>query len=168
MNTFSFGYGDGVVAGLKLSNPDSANEDAKTYRFVNNYDIKHSENLDLQFSLVHEQKDNGASDNSLVTWSSIGLRPIYFINDHYSIATEFGHSEVHDESDGNGIRTLSRLTIAPQISMTKAYYGRPVLRAFYTMSFWNDPNKTLIATKAPSYLDKNEGGSYGLQAEVWF
>lgn len=167
-NTFSLSYGDGLMEGLKLSTPDSANEDAKTYRLVNDYSISLSESIELQFAAVYEEKDNGDSTNSKSTWSSIGVRPIYFFNDHYSLATEFGHSEVHDEADGNGVRTLSRVTIAPQISLNKGFYARPVLRAFYTMSFWNDANQSSIATKAPSYIDKNEGGAYGLQAEVWF
>jgi maltoporin len=63
---------------------------------------------------------------------------------------------------------LTRLTIAPQLSISENIWGRPVLRAFYTHSFWNDQNKSNIAQNAPTYTNKASGGAYGFQMESFF
>ena len=63
---------------------------------------------------------------------------------------------------------MYRLTLAPQLSLNSNIWGRPVLRAYYTHSFWNEDNKTFIAQNAPSYADKDSGGAYGFQMETNF
>ncbi|MCB0363363.1 MAG: carbohydrate porin, partial [Bdellovibrionales bacterium] len=76
--------------------------------------------------------------------------------------------EVDSNSNPLGQRTLYRATIAPQLAIKSKLAARPVLRAYYTQSWWNKENKTSMGESAPAYIDKTSGAAYGFQAEVWF
>ncbi|MCB0365230.1 MAG: carbohydrate porin [Bdellovibrionaceae bacterium] len=123
---------------------------------------------------MHEQWDTGADTDSAGTWTGIGVHPVYFLTDHVHLTGQVGFSQVEIESEKDGMgdplgaRTLIRATVAPQLAINRSVWGRPVLRAFYTHSWWNKENKAKIATGAPAYADLTSGGAYGFQAEVWF
>jgi len=167
-NNLSVIYGDGLLAPQKLSSPDDANEEAKSLRFVEELSLSLSSAWEIQLGAVYEKKETGTNTNNKNHWISMGARPVYFINDHFSIATEVGHSIVKNDVNDRTTRRLTRLTIAPQISIDRGQFARPTLRAFYTKSFWNDENKTSVGIAAPSFINKTSGASYGLQGEIWF
>jgi len=127
-----------------------------------------------QVMASHEQWDTGAATKSGGTWSALGVQPIFFVTDHVHLTGVLGASQIEVESEVDGAgdplgsRTLFRATIAPQLAVSRSVWGRPVLRAFYTQSWWNKENKTMIATGAPAYADRTSGAAYGFQAEVWF
>jgi maltoporin len=125
-----------------------------------------SERWSAQVGLVYEDGDNGTSADSRFRWSSLGVRPMYWFTDHLALAFQAGISNVVDESDGFGSRNLTRFTIAPQMSMGKGFYSRPVLRAFYTHTSWNENNK--ISAKGTSFANMTDADSIGVQTEVWF
>ena len=122
----------------------------------------------------HEQWDTGADTKSGGQWTGLGLQPIYFLTEHVHLTGLLGASQVEVESEIDGLgdplgkRTLFRATIAPQLSISRNVWGRPVLRVFYTHSWWNRENKIQVATGAPAYADHTSGAAYGFQAEVWF
>ena len=97
-------------------------------------------------------------------WLGFGFRPSYLVTQNFHIVTEVGSSIVQK----NGSKKLSRLTLAPQLSINENIWGRPVLRAFYTHSFWSENNNSNVAQNAPTYANKTAGGSYGVQMESFF
>jgi maltoporin len=110
-------------------------------------------------------------------WQEIGIRPIYYFTDRVQFLFEGGYSHYKDESEtvggvagapAVGDRELSRITIGPQLSIKKSIWGRPVMRAFVSHSFWNRNNQSFVAQNAPTFADKMEGTSFGYQFETWF
>jgi maltoporin len=63
---------------------------------------------------------------------------------------------------------MTRLTIAPQLAVGSGLWTRPLLRAFYSRTFWNRANQPAMASNAPSYSGSLDGQAMGLQAELWF
>jgi maltoporin len=124
------------------------------------------EKWSAQAALIYEEADKGTTTNSRVRWGSAGVRPIYWFTDHVSVAFQAGISNVIDESDGFGSRNLMRYTVAPQLSIGKGFYSRPVLRAFYSRTSWNENNKTSAA--GSSFANSTDMDSFGFQTEVWF
>jgi maltoporin len=116
----------------------------------------------LHASVNHERLLINSNTNK--QWLGAGIRPIYKVTPNFHLVTEVGSSIVQNE----GAKKLTRLTFAPQLSINDNIWGRPVLRAFYTHSFWSKNNKSNVAIDAPTYADKIHGGSYGLQMESFF
>lgn len=108
------------------------------------------------------------------SWWSVGARPVYFFTNHYQLAFEAGHSVVHERAERNaagllnGPRSMTRFTIAPQLSVGPGLWTRPLLRAFYSRTFWNRAGQIKMASRAPSFAGSLDGHSIGLQAELWF
>ena len=111
-----------------------------------------------------ELRDNGKQYDDKETWWNIGIHPVYYFDDHFQLAGVIGTSVV--DADGAESKTLSRFTIAPQISMKKDIWSRPVLRAYYTYSKWSESNKGSVG--GTTYQNDTSGSSYGIQGEVWF
>jgi len=103
-----------------------------------------------------------AAVSTKTTDSSIVVRPVYHFTDVYSLAVEAGST--HYAAEGQQTNHLSKLTIAPQISMGSGFYARPVLRAYYTMASWNQGGGGGSLT-APT---DTSGRSYGFQVEAWW
>jgi len=104
---------------------------------------------------------------------SLGARPIYAFTDHFRVATEIGYDRFKPHSGDT--RHLWKITVAPEISVGKAFFSRPVLRAFVTYASWN----SAAANAAGTYSSGNNNGigmygtdhsgiTYGLQAEAWW
>lgn len=172
-NDFSVTYGDKLMESLQLggdASPIAGNNtegQKNRLRVVDHYTGKITENLFSHFIMVYEKAAINATKNQ--TWLSLGARPVYFFNDHFSLAVEVGQSEVKNDTETTGKRTLTRFTIAPQLSLDRGIWSRPVLRAFYTHSSWNDANKSYVAASgAPSYATRTSGSSFGFQGEIWF
>lgn len=120
----------------------------------------------IQTAAIYDLYDKGTRADNHVRWGSLGVRPMYWFTDHVSLAFQGGISNVLDESDGHGSRNLMRFTIAPQLSMGKGFYSRPVVRAFYSKTMWNENNRSSAA--GTSAYDSNELDSLGFQTEIWF
>jgi maltoporin len=121
-----------------------------------------------EVAVIYDDFNSGADANSHIRWTSVGVRPMYWFTDHFSLAAEAGVSNVNDESDGHGSRNLVRTTIAPQLSLGKGYESRPVIRAFWTRNSWNDNNKGVVTAKTTSSADDTEASNFGVQTEIWF
>ena len=104
-------------------------------------------------------------------WTSIGARPIYHFTENYNLAVELGYDQV--KPDGASTRSLTKLTIAPQLSAGGSFWSRPVLRAFYTYGKWNSaaqaaaaPGSALSSTGV--FGSNTNGSSVGFQVETWW
>lgn len=148
---------------------------AERWRFVNHIFTSVSPKLSFESALVAElvNRKNPYADSRL-TWLSVGVRPVYYFGKFWQLAFEAGHSIVTDQTERNangsfvGNRHLTRFTIAPQIAPRADYWARPLLRIYYSRSFWNKANQSSVARGAPSYGGATSGQSIGVQTEVWF
>lgn len=120
-----------------------------------------------QAAFVYDEMNRGTSTGTKLKWTSLGVQPIYWFTDHIGLASVWGVSQVLDEADGLGTRTLSRITIAPELALKKEYWARPVIRAYYTMNFWNNSAASSIASGTSAVAD-TQNYAWGLQTEVWF
>ena len=100
-------------------------------------------------------------------WASFGIRPQYNFNDYVSVAVEAGYDQAKSGSEPTA--KLAKLTLAPQLTLSKGFWSRPVFRGFVTYAKWNDAN-TLGGNKIANgvFGDKTNGLTYGLQVESWW
>lgn len=178
-NNFAVLYGKGAMKDLNIygsttvpSTDDSQNK-AWTFRVVEDWTHDVADKWAFMFGLAAQYASNGKDQNNIVQWQEVGIRPIYFVSDRFQWVFETGYSHYKDESEMDGAiplgdRELARITIAPQLSFSKSIWGRPVMRAFLSHSFWNDSNKSKIAENAPSFANKTQGTTFGYQFEAWF
>ncbi len=155
MNNFNL-YGDSLITAGNVQSKQ------KRLRFINHTTFDVNEKWAFHLALSHERFIE--QDNTKEQWLSLGARPMYRVTKNFHLLTEVGSSLVQS----GGTRRLTRLTFAPQLSVNENIWGRPVLRAFYTHSFWNKANQSNVAQNAPTYANKLAGGSYGLQMETFF
>lgn len=174
-------YGTRLLESLTLSDSPtlqkSTTAPASAYRarLVEDLALQISSRWGLHFGAAAEYFEPRKSNtDSRGFWWMVGTRPVYFFTEHWQLAFEAGRSEirVRDErnADGShvGPRTLTRLTIAPQLSLGPTLWSRPVLRVFYTRSFWNNANRDYIAVNAPTFARATAGSAVGVHTEVWF
>lgn len=172
-------YGTGAMESLDLSSNALAEsgvstvKNANRLRLVDHLTLTLNDRWAMHFATTAENRNNGATTDSRSSWYNVGIRPVYFMTDHFHLVGEAGHSVITNQADrvaGTriGARQLTRLTLASQVSMTKEIFGRPVIRLFVTHSRWNDDNRTFIAYNAPSFAEKTSGTSIGVQTEAWF
>lgn len=155
MNNFNL-YGDSLItAGNQQSNQ-------KRLRLINHTTMDLNERWAFHLSVNHERLM--LKSQTTEQWLGLGIRPLYKVTPHFHLVSEVGSSIVQNGST----KRLTRFTFAPQLSINDNIWGRPVLRAFYTHSFWNKNNQANVAQNAPSYAAKLAGGSYGLQMESFF
>jgi maltoporin len=182
-NDLTIGYGENVLEGINLygnsafTNAAAASREGRPQRWraVNAFTKQLGSRWAIQAGGAAQFWDERLrGQDSRGQWWSVGARPIYFWTKYYQLAFEAGHSRVKIATEKNpdgsplGTRQLTRLTIAPQIAPAPNFWARPVLRLFYTRSFWNGANRANMALNAPSFAGSLSGHSIGVQAEAWF
>lgn len=172
-NHLSVIYGKGLLDGLNVwgtlltevnSNSDKDQQKSNRWRISNHTTIEPNASLAMHSILLYERRDSGSNNNNIEEWYSVGVQPVYRITNHYQIVSVFGFSVV--DAEGSGAKKLTRFTIAPQISVGRSIWARPVIRMFYTRSWWNANNRGVINNNV--FANETSGGSWGFQGEVWF
>lgn len=179
-NEFSLMFGQGAMKDLTINgdsavptNTDQQNK-AWTVRLVNDWHRDVTDRWGIYVGVAAEEGNNGgAATGGHRGWQEAGVRPIYYVTDRFQLMFEGGYSHFKDEGEVSGgvpvgDRELGRLTFAPQLSIKKGIWGRPVMRAFVTHSIWNRGNQASIGVNAPTFMDKTEGTAFGYQFETWF
>jgi len=165
-NTLALQYGAGAGATLSRDADDTLGSDARSWRVVEQIHVEPHADWSGQATLVYERKQDRQ------TWWSFGVRPIYHVTDHFNVALELGHDRVRPYSGAE--RTLTKLTLAPQLAKGRGYYSRPVLRLFVTYAVWNeaamaaDGAKVLAGGSSGPFAADTSGLTYGVQAEAWW
>jgi maltoporin len=159
-NDFALVYGNKLLSSLSVyGNGEIANGTINSNKYkiraVEHLTKKINDKLELHSAITLEQRNNGKADS---TWWNIGARPVYFLKDNLHFVTEIGHSQVLSSTQ---TLTLTRLTLAYEITISKSIWARPVIRAFVSETVWNKANRT-------NFNNKSEGHSLGFQAEAWF
>ena len=176
-NDLTVVHGRSLLEGISLYG-NSAYEQpapgaAQRWRFVDSLVLQPTSKFGLFAGAALELWDP-KSPGAQGRWFTVGARPVFFFSSHYQLAFEAGHSVVLDRSEKNtdgsnvGARTLTRFTLAPQLSVGPGLWARPLLRAYYTRSFWNGANRIRVAADAPSFAGSLSSQAIGFQAEVWF
>lgn len=100
-------------------------------------------------------------------WISFGVRPVYTINDNYSLAFEWGYDQA---KDGNGEwQRLNKITFAPQLTLERGFWARPVFRLFGTYASWNEAARGGVNGASNGvFANKKNGFTYGAQVEAWW
>lgn len=157
----------GKAAGSTLTNTpdDTASADSEKLRLVEQLMFQPNRQWSGMFTFVLEQTKD------VQEWTSIGIRPVYHFSDHVKLAVELGHDIVEPEAGEK--RTLTKLTIAPQLSYKGGFWGRPVLRAFVTYADWNEAARDdaiapVAGGTAGVFGADTSGMTYGFQAEAWW
>jgi maltoporin len=170
-NTLALQYGSG--SGIKMGGTDTgASSDVKRTRIFDNIIWQ----ITPEFSgslvgLYQRDKDNGAT----TTWTSVGVRPVYAINENVKLVLDFGHDTVKP-SNGGETQKLTKVTFAPVLAQGKGFWARPELRAFVTYGKWNDAaqkaadisNKGSSLSSTGVFGGSTSGTSFGMQVEAWF
>lgn len=179
-NDFAVLYGAKLLEGINIyGSPtlerNDTRREAYRWRVVEHLSFQPFTKLGLHFGAAAEYWDPKKTRiDSRGLWWSVGARPVYYLTDHWQLAFEAGHSQIRirDERDNSGanvpVRKLTRLTIAPQLSLGPSLWARPSLRFYYSQSFWNEANKSYVGVDAPSFAGATSGQSVGVQTEVWF
>ena len=165
-NEFTIQYGEGAAynfaSTLDTSGPDL--DEAWRVRVTDHFTIQPSPRFAMQAVALYEETEFGGP-NSRQRWGSVGVRPVYFFNDRFSVALEAGVDWAKSEplgTDGH----LWKITLAPQLSRGGKFFSRPVLRAFITYAQWSDDFRGLIG--GVPFENSTDGFSYGVQAEAWW
>lgn len=165
-NDFSIQYGTGAAynfaSTLDTSGPDL--DDAWRFRATDHFTIQPSDRFAMQAVGLYEETEFGGP-NSRQKWASLGMRPVYYFSDRFSIAFEAGVDWAKSEplgTDGH----LWKITLAPQLSRGGKFFSRPQLRAFITYAQWSDDFRGLVG--GVPYENATDGLSYGLQIESWW
>lgn len=165
-NEFSLQYGSGAAynfaSTLDAAGPDL--DDASRFRVTDHITVQPSPHFAMQAVGIYEETKYGGPDSN-ETWTSFGVRPVYFFNDRFSIALEAGVDWAQSDplgTDGH----LWKITLAPQLSRGGKFFSRPVIRPFITYANWSEDFKGRVG--GSPYENATDGLSYGIQVEAWW
>ena len=165
-NDFSIQYGSGAAynfqSTLDTSGPHL--DDAWRFRVTDHFTVQPAPSFAVQAVGIYEETNFGGP-NSRQRWGSLGMRPVLFLNDRFSLAFEAGIDWAKSEplgTDGH----LWKITFAPQISRGGKFFSRPTLRLFVTYAQWSNDFKGFVGGSA--FEHASDGFTYGIQAEAWW
>lgn len=162
--TFTSGFDTFATAAGSYIRPDPA--DSWRVRVTDQVVVKPTENFSLGTALVYQYTEFGDTA-PYQQWISGGVRPIWHVTDHFSIALEGGVDWVSNTLDGTGNSgTLGKITLAPQFSFGDEFFSRPVLRAFVTYAAWSDGLQGSVG--GLDYANETSGLTWGIQMEAWW
>jgi maltoporin len=167
-------YGNSAVDSSSAS--QRAQNKAWNVRLVEDWSMDVVDRWAFMAGFAASYGSNGLDQDNVVQWQGIGVRPVYYFTDRFQLATEVGYTRYEDQNEKDagggyvGPRDMGRVAIAPQLSFKKSIWGRPVMRAYASYSFWNTANQSAsyIGNSAPTFADKSSGFNVGYQYEVWF
>lgn len=96
-------------------------------------------------------------------WNVV-VRPQYNFSKTFSVATELGHAQ---GKNGSSTPSMTKLTLAPQLTLSEGFWARPVIRAFVTHARWNG-SAAANGVANGVFGSARSGTSFGVQAEAWW
>jgi len=100
----------------------------------------------------------------------VGVRPVYAMLPNVKLQGELGMTALKQDATGQTAR-LTKLTLAPAISLGESYWSHPELRLFVTHGKWNGVATPLVNAannSGPVYGAATSGTSAGVQVEAWW
>ncbi|MCY0967014.1 maltoporin [Parathalassolituus penaei] len=165
-NKFTVQYGkDGMTSDSSNGNQDGTLS-GKLVRVLDQGVTKLADNLEAQYVVIYQKRDNDNAANGGYKWLSAGVRPVYQWGGYTSTAVELGLDQVKPLNDGFADTKMTKLTVAQQFSLAPTIMARPTLRLFATYAKWDDNGNKNSEGITPD--GKTNGLSIGAQTEVWF
>ena len=151
----------------KLTSKENANalEDADTWRLLD-YHLYETEQWAMMSTIIWEKRDSADFDGKDQTWTSIGARPSYFLNQHWRVTGEFGLDHIDYHSTGQDDGHLIKLTAALEWAPERRFFSRPAFRFYITQAAWSDSFRGQVG--GPVYADEDHGWNAGVQIEHWW
>lgn len=137
-------------------------------RLVDELFLQLTPSLSGQADVVY-QRDRFAAENQ--TWTSLGSRLNYAFSPHVKLVADIGHDRV--AVDGAPTRHLTKLTLAPALSLGKGYWDRPSIYLYATYAKWNDAARAAASpgsalSSGGPFGAANNGYTLGTQLEAWW
>ncbi len=107
----------------------------------------------------------GYSDGQMFYWLALGVRPIYYLGKNVRLATELTQEFVDNKQLGVS-GNMTKITLTPELTLSKGYYSRPVLRPAVTYARWSNDLKGYIGGDV--YNKDTDGFTFSLQFEIWW
>lgn len=173
-NTLGLQYGVGPGTGVGIccnrmgaSGSTALGSDVKRMRLFDSLWVQPTKEFSAEMVALWQRDQSNAGGSS--TWTSFGIRPVYAVHQNFKLQAELGTDRV-TVPNGPALR-LTKLTLAPTLTLGEGYWSRPELRAFVTYGKWNDAAKGAVNAANESgavFGNKRSGTSYGVQVEAWF
>lgn len=147
-----------------LTTQEKANDlaNAETWRLLD-FHVLDGKRWALMTSGLVEWKDSHNFDGIDQTWTSLGIRPMYFLDNHWRVVGELGYDRVNGEP-GHG--WLLKQTLALEWAPERSFWSRPALRGYITHANWSDSYRGMVGT--PTYGTDTSGWNAGVQMEAWW
>ena len=160
-------YGTGAASNLvaTVQPPTEYWQDAKTFLVNDHTLIQPNRKFAIMPAFAAGWHQTGKPDEPGHKWVSFGAQPIYYFNNHFSVAFDAGFDYVKD-ANGQYQGWLRKFTIAPQIGTSPEFWSRPVLRGFVTFADWSDGLRGFVGGEF--YKNRRSGISAGVQVETWW
>lgn len=160
-NTLWLQYAQGSTALNSNFGDLGAGSAAKSWRIVESVAFQKGA-LGGQALLLLASEKNGAGlkTNS----ASVGGRMSYALTKHFKFVGELGVSQYKPQ--GGQTARLTKITLAPTLSVDGGFWSRPEFRLYVTRAQWNTAAGNVTGQAA--YADRTSGTSYGAQVEWWF
>jgi maltoporin len=134
---------------------------AKSYRAVESINWQVGKFGGQALAIIGSFEDNNGKKTTATT---LGGRVSFGVTQNFKFVTELGSSQY--KPDGGASAHLTKLTIAPTLSVGPDFWTRPELRLYATMAKWNTAAGNV--TGQPGFAGKTSGNSVGAQVEWWF
>ena len=175
-NTFGVQYGVGPGTGINgpccarigPSGSTLLGSDYTRLRIFDDIVIQPTRDFSMEFVALYQRDKNGK--DGATTWTTVGTRPVYAFAENFKLQAELGVSQLKSDKTP-GTQRLTKLTIAPTISLARDYWARPELRLFVSYGKWNDAaSKSVNAfnNSGAVYGSDTSGVSYGIHMEAWW
>ncbi|WP_284616924.1 maltoporin [Aquabacterium humicola] len=149
-------------AGLNSNFGDlTAGSAAKSWRIVESFNGQSGALGGQAMLLLASEKDRSGKKTDS---SSLGGRVSYALSRNFKMVAELGYSQFKPQ--GGQTAKLTKLTIAPTLSIGPDFWSRPEFRLYATSAKWNRAAGNVTGQDA--FANRTSGTSYGAQVEWWF
>lgn len=160
-NTLWLQYAQGSASLNSNFGDLTAGSAAKSWRVVESFHWQSGAFGGQAIGLLAREKNSAGQG---VDSASIGGRVSYALSRNFKFVTELGYSQY--KPDHGATAKLTKLTLAPTLSVGPDFWSRPEFRLYMTTAKWNAAAGNV--TGQPAFANKTSGTSYGAQVEWWF
>lgn len=162
------GLGGNLGTGMAGRGSLENGNDVKVVRALDFFTFQATKNLGGQLvaGITHNMSDAGDLD-----WITVGGRLSYAFTDHLKLVGDVGHDQAKPQNQDT--LSLTKMTIAPTISLARDFWARPELRFYYTYAQWNKAAQAAAAagsalSNTGAFGSDTHGSTYGVQVEAWW
>jgi maltoporin len=171
LNTASLQYGNELMGDLNGQGSKETISDAEFHkhanivRLTNSNIIELNKNWALSTVVISESIYFPKKDHFSKNWTSLGIRPVYYIDDNWRLAFEAGFDHFTTKSNKANEKHykghLTKLTLAVEYALSKEFKAPTLLRGFITNANWN--KGALIEIRKDVFSTARKGQTIGLQ-----